>query len=50
MVPSAEEAMDCQPLLGAAFVFQVNPEFVDVYMGPVNATAANLLPSAEDAT
>ena len=34
LVPSAEQATDCQPALGTLFVLQVSPEFVEMYIRP----------------
>jgi hypothetical protein len=42
--------MDAQNVLGALVCIQVSPEFVETQMPPLLAAAANLAPSADEAT
>ena len=48
--PSADEAIENQPLVVELVAFQVAPPSGEMYTGPVKATAASLAPSAEEAT
>jgi len=50
-VPSDDDATDDQFMTGALVAaIQVAPEFVEIQIEPVFATAASLFPSDEDAT
>src|SRR5262249_22790709 len=48
-VPSAEEAMEYQTVLGALVCCHVTPLLVEVQMPPPFITAASRVPSAEEA-
>jgi hypothetical protein len=51
LLPSADIATEVQCSLGTTlFDVQVFPEFVEVQIRPPSATAANVFPSAEEAT
>lgn len=52
LFPSADAAMETQDSFGALFDIHVAPEFVELYIKPLGATAAatSLVPSAEEAT
>ena len=54
VVPSADKAMFCQDKRGTLFENHTTPEFVEIKICPKGppwpSTAANTLPSADDAT
>jgi hypothetical protein len=61
LVPSADDAIACQPFVGALACVHVAPELVEVkiaplsgvppqYSGGLSTTAVSRLPSADDAT